>query len=262
MSSTVLDPKEIYTRAYLDTLPTEVVQRWQIDRDIIMMEENDDNQAPKKHKVRLADADDVVFDPAEDDQAPTYHPYPRPIGPALPKSIVTKRALVGARRLIDREDQKVGRGNVVRLAGDKKDLIVGYKANSLCNTLVQDCLDRAHMAVKLLDQRHAQIVLARLAKAGVKNSNASHADMKEISYKKAVSIALQAERWVYEAQAAAAKSMVKESKRCLHALAGKRRRTTEEKATVYRTRTGEERGTRTDRAVRKYQKKIAALQEK
>jgi hypothetical protein len=144
-------------------------------------------------------------------------------------------------------------------AGDKVSVVDGYKRSSLCHTLVNDALERAEMAIQILDPVHGNIVRARLAKAGVTNANASHASTKEITFKKAASIALQAERWVYQAQAAAAKTMVKESKRCLHALAGKRRRTTEEKEAAYLKRGKGPRGTRTERAIRKKQKQIQNL---
>lgn len=143
--------------------------------------------------------------------------------------------------------------------GDKKIILQGYKANSLCNTLIHDAMQRIYAALQLLDPVHAGIIQARVAKAGLKNSNASHADVKGITFKKAVSIALQAERWVYQAQAAAAKSMVKESKQCLHNLAGKRKRSTEEKEAAYSARYGVPRGTRKERAIRKKQKQIERL---
>lgn len=176
--------------------------------------------------------------------------YQRPIGPALPANII-------ARRYAERQETKVGRGSL-HLAGDKKNLIVGYKENSLCNTLVEDALQRAFLAMKLLDQKHADIISARLAKAGVKNSNASHAGSREITFKKAVSIALQAEKWVYQAQAAAAKSMAKASKHCLHHMAGRRKRTKEEKEATYAMKAAKgvpgyegSRGTKAERTARK-----------
>lgn len=165
-----------------------------------------------------------------------------PYGPARP-----------ARPLITR--QELGRPKM----GDTKLVLQGYKEASLCNTLVADALQRAYMAIELLDNDHAKIIRARLAKAGITNASASHVGEKDITFKKAVSIASQAEQWVYQAQAAAAKSMAKHSKRCAHNLAGRPRLTTAEKEARYMKRFGVPRGTRTDRAVRKHQKKAAEL---
>lgn len=143
--------------------------------------------------------------------------------------------------------------------GDKKIVLQGYKENSLCSTLVSDALQRAYMAMELLDKEHAKIVRARLAKAGITNSNASHVGEKDITFRKAVSIASQAEQWVYQAQAAAAKSMAKHSKSCAHNLSGRPKLTVAKKEARYRKRYGVDRGTRTERAVRKHQKKIAEM---
>jgi hypothetical protein len=135
--------------------------------------------------------------------------------------------------------------------GNKAVVVAGYKERSLCHTLVNDALQRAYAAMELLDPTHANIIRARLTKAGVKNSNANHADMKAITFKKAVSIALQAEKWVYQAQAAAAKHMVKDSKHCLHNLAGRRKRTKEEKEETYLKKYGVARGSKAERSARK-----------
>lgn len=169
--------------------------------------------------------------------------YNAPAGPARPsRTLVVRRELAAPRP-----------------AGDKQLVLAGYKENSLCNTLVADALQRAYMAIELLDKDHAKIIRARLAKAGVTNGNASHVGEKEITFKKAVSIALQAEKWVYQAQAAAAKSMAKHSARCAHNLSGRARLTTEEKERRYMKRYGVARGTRTERAMRKHQKAAAEL---
>lgn len=168
--------------------------------------------------------------------------YNTPAGPARP-----------ARPLVARHE--LSRPKV----GDSKLVLAGYKQTSLCNTLVADALQRAYMAIDLLDKDHAKIIRARLAKAGITNSNASHVGEKDITFKKAVSIASQAEQWVYQAQARAAKSMAKHSKRCAHNIAGRPRLTTAEKEKRYFDRYGVARGTRTDRAIRKHQKKAAEM---
>ena len=182
-----------------------------------------------------------------------------PIGPAIEMEEAEDRRLVPygparpARPLIARHE--LSRPKV----GDSKLVLAGYKQTSLCNTLVSDALQRAYMAIDLLDKDHAQIIRARLAKAGITNSNASHIGEKDVTFKKAVSIASQAEQWVYQAQAAAAKSMAKHSKRCAHNLAGRPRLTTEEKEKRYLKRYGVPRGSRTERAMRKHQKKAEEL---
>lgn len=151
------------------------------------------------------------------------------------------------------------RARRVVLTGDRNSVLQHYKQGSLCNQLVANSLNRIQQALMVLDDRHANIIRARLQKAGVANANASHASMREITFKKATSIALQAERWVYQAQAAAAKSMVKESKRCLHNLAGRAKRSREDKEAAYQARFGVPRGTRSDRAARKLRRRIDGL---
>lgn len=252
-----LNPRKFYSTSQLSQYLKEDVDRYLELRDALQEQERElDRDERQQSKAQARKTSKIVLEELENrDSDMRNDPDIIPVGPAISAAVIEKPKRARNTFL------NVGRGNVVRLAGDKKELVAGYKANSLCNTLVQDCLNRAYLAVQLLDHAHARIVLARLAKAGVKNGNASHADTKEISYKKAVSIALQAERWVYEAQAAAAKSMVKESKRCLHALAGKRRRSTAEKEAAYEKRGKGPRGTRTERAIRKYQTKIQKLQE-
>lgn len=252
-----LDPRKFYTTSVLGKYLQSDVDRYLEQRDALQEQEREvDRDERQQAKATARQASKIVLEELEKkDSAMSGDNDIVPVGPAISAAVIQNPKRMRNTFL------NVGRGNVVRLAGDKKQLVAGYKENSLCNTLVQDCLNRAYLATQLLDPAHARIVLARLAKAGVKNANANHADTKEISYKKAVSIALQAERWVYEAQAAAAKSMVKESKRCLHALAGKRRRTTAEKEAAYEKRGKGPRGTRTERAIKKYQTKISKLQE-
>lgn len=244
-----LDPTIDYPQAVLNKYPVVERNRYYSAHDSDLRRKNAEVAAVTME----VDPSERVFGPTPlPEMRPTQvQLYNRPIGPALPASIIATREAKRNELLTGRER--------VHLAGDKQSLIVGYKNNSLCNTLVGDALDRAYMAIQLLDKKHADIILARLAKAGVKNSNASHAGSKEVSFKKAVSIALQAERWVYQAQAAAAKSMAKQSKTCLHNLAGKRKRTAEEKAAAYEKRFGRPRGDRTQRATAKLQKRIANL---
>lgn len=188
--------------------------------------------------IEMAEAGPLVLRQAD----PSGILYNAPAGPARPS-----RALV-ARHELSRP--KVGDSSLV---------LAGYKKTSLCNTLVGDALERAYMAIDLLDKDHAEIIRARLAKAGITNRNASHVGEKEITFKKAASIASQAEQWVYQAQARAAKAMAKHSKRCAHNIAGRARLTTEEKEKRYMKRYGVARGTRSDRAIRKHQKKVAEI---
>jgi len=244
-----LDPSVEYPQAVLNKYPVVERNRYYSAHDTELRRKNNEVE-----RVTMeVEPTERVFGPTPlPEMRPTQvQLYSRPIGPALPASIIAAREAKRTELLTGRER--------VHLAGDKQSLIVGYKNNSLCNTLVQDALERAYMAIQLLDKKHADIVTARLAKAGVKNSNASHHGSRDISFKKAVSIAIQAERWVYQAQAAAAKSMAKQSKECLHNMAGKRKRTTEEKAAAYEKRYGKPRGDRTQRAVAKLQKRIANL---
>lgn len=120
--------------------------------------------------------------------------------------------------------------------GDKQSVVANYKDLSLCHQVTQDAVERAQMAMQILDKPHADAIEALLKKASVKNRNAKSAGSKPISFKRAASIALRAERWVYQAQAAAAKRMVKESKKCLHAMAGRPKRSTAEKEATYAKR--------------------------
>lgn len=253
-----LDPAQEYTDEQLAPYPTSIVQQFLREKEDLELERTSsrvDKLRNRNMETERIERPTLQLDlePMEDDlPRPTY---PRAIGPALPPTIVNRRlrqtltTKAGTKRDLDK----------VRLAGDKKDLIVGYKQNSLCNMLTDDAFERIKLAMTMLDQEHADIIEARLRRAGIKNANASRADLRAIPFKKMVSIALQAETWVYQAQAAAAKHMVKESKRCLHYMAGKRKRTTEEKAELYRRRYGMERGTKGERAARKYQKRINSL---
>lgn len=242
-----LDPAVEYPQEYLNKYGLDDQMTYKRARGRLLTDEG-------RRKTREAGGNDVGMEdvaplrqfgpiPLPEMRPTAIQMYQRPIGPALPANII-------ANRYLQRQEMRVGRGSL-HLAGDKKDLIVGYKANSLCTTLVEDALERAFLAIKLLDPEHADIIRSRLAKAGIKNGNASHAGSKEITFKKAVSIALQAEKWVYEAQAAAAKSMVKQSKHCLHNLAGRRKRTKEEKEAAYEKRYGLPRGTKAERTARK-----------
>lgn len=148
---------------------------------------------------------------------------------------------------------------VVRMAGDKKALAKGYAAVSLCNVLAKEAIQRALAAAEILDKDHSDQIMAKLRLAGLTNANAASRRMKDIPLKKAISIATKAETWVYQQQAAAAKHAAKEAKRCLSKLSGRGKLSAAEKATRYQARFGVARGTRTDRAVRKLQRRIAKM---
>lgn len=261
-----LDPTQAYRFDFLKKYPREEVKAWEKGYEKYQSEQrkaaaaavavqNQEMQTPIVERDPSGPGAAVLAPPIapalEMEEAgfigrqanPTGILYNAPAGPARPA-----RALVVRRELA-----------APRPAGDKKLVLAGYKETSLCNTLVADALQRAYMAIELLDKDHAKIIRARLAKAGVTNANASHVGEKEITFKKAVSIALQAERWVYQAQAAAAKSMAKHSARCAHNLSGRPRLTTAEKEERYMKRYGVARGTRTERAMRKHQKAAAEL---
>lgn len=152
-----------------------------------------------------------------------------------------------------KEEKKIIRRHEVgapALQGDRKSLIAGYKENSLCNTLLGDAIERCYQAMEILDEQHADIIMARLKKAALKSGSAKRAGFRDIPFKKAVSIALQAEAYVYQAQAAAAKSMAKGVKRCRHNIAGRRKLTKEEKDARYLKTYGIARGTKSERAER------------
>lgn len=136
-------------------------------------------------------------------------------------------------------------------SGDRRQVLRNFEHNSFCNIVSNDALRRIQQAIPMLDAKHASIIQAKLAKAGLTTANASHVDRRQISFKKAASIALLAERWVYQAQAAAAKSMAKKTKRCQHEIAGRRKRTREEKEAAYLARYGVPRGTKAERTARK-----------
>lgn len=148
----------------------------------------------------------------------------------------------------------------IMIGGDRNKILENYRQSDLCRQLVKDSLRRIDQALEILDKDHADIIRARLQKAKLASANSSHAGTKEISFKKAASIAIQAERWVYQAQAAAAKSMISESKKCLHNLAGRAKRTTAEKEAAYAARYGRPRGTRKERAARKLRNRLQKLE--
>ena len=151
--------------------------------------------------------------------------------------------------------------------GDKSSLVAGYREISLCHAIHKTALERAEIAAQMLDEDHRNQINAMIMKAGMKRGNASHADLREMSTKRAMAIASQAEMWVYQAQAAAAKHAAKQAKLCKHQLSGRRKLTREEKERRY-TRgknaeryKGQPRGSRAERALRKYQKKMEKIAE-
>lgn len=235
-----LDPSLYYKYDVLKRYPKEQVRAYEKAYEKMINEVRRARAAtPMATPAQQAAIAEQIMDDAQENAVIQYN---APIGPARPS-----RALI-ARQELSRPKM-----------GDTKLVLQGYKETSLCNTLVADALQRAYMAIELLDKDHAKIIRARLAKAGITNANASHVGEKDITFKKAVSIAAQAEQWVYQAQAAAAKSMAKHSKRCAHNIAGRPRLTTAEKEARYMKRFGVARGTRTDRAIRKHQKKAAEM---
>lgn len=172
-------------------------------------------------------------------QIPTIEPIvpPPPFAPQSQSSPPAASALV-PQRPMNRNASLVSlitNGAPPRL-GDTQTVVANYENLSLCNQVTEDALKRAHAAMQILDKEHASAIAALLDKASNKSRNASHPGKRPITFKKAASIALKAERWVYQAQAAAAKQMVTKSKKCLHDMAGRRRRTTEEKERTYAKR--------------------------
>lgn len=271
MLSIRLDPQREYSREELKTYTPHQRNRYLDERAAIL-------KSDKARKTSIpAPAAQMQVEPINPEvvviAAP---PAPAPAAAAAAPAAqpdANDRAMVeiatpGVSR---RRDILALRGQKPMLAsysGDRSVIVAGYKNLSLCNMITRDCIDRAYAAIPLLDENHATIIQAKLMKAGISNANASHVSQREISFKKAASIALQAERWVFQAQAAAAKSMVKENKRCQHNIAGKRRRTTEEKEATYAKKVAKgvkgyegTRGTRKERAIRKKQKQLAKLNE-
>jgi len=257
-----MDPKETYTNEEVSAgLASGKVTQAQVNeyvaaRTALLQEQ-------EKEALRVAKiAEKKESRMAQSTPPPAAAPVPAPA--AVAAAVKAEVKMEEAKQLVVRK-----RPNALyqtdrdrpAFAGDKQALVQGYKDASLCNTLVRDALQRAYMAIEILDDTHANIIRSRLAKAGIKNANSSKGGFTEITFKKATSIALQAEQWVYEAQAAAAKSMVKESNRCRHALVGKRRRTVAEKEAAYKERYGVPRGTKAERAIRKLQEKITTIKE-
>lgn len=147
----------------------------------------------------------------------------------------------------------------VRMVGDKSALIEGYKKVSLCHTLAAEAVARARAAAEILDPDHRDQIIGMLQVAGLTNANATSRKLKRIPLKRAISIATKAERWVYQQQAAAAKHAAKEARQCARKLSGRHKLTTAEKNERYQRRYGIARGTKGERAVRKYQRKIAKI---
>lgn len=152
-----------------------------------------------------------------------------------------------------------GAAAAVRLVGDKQSLIAGYQKVSLCHTLAAEAVQRARAAAEILDPDHKEQILGMLQLAGLTNANATSRKLKRIPLKRAISIATKAETWVYQQQAAAAKHAAKEARKCLSKLSGRHKLTMEEKRERYQRRYGVARGTRADRAIRKYERKIAKI---
>ena len=152
-----------------------------------------------------------------------------------------------------------GAAAAVRLVGDKQSLIAGYQKVSLCHSLAAEAVQRARAAADILDADHREQILGMLQVAGLTNANATSRKLKRIPLKKAISIATKAETWVYQQQAAAAKHAAKEARKCLSKLSGRHKLTMEEKQARYQRRYGVARGTRSERAIRKYERKIAKI---
>lgn len=136
---------------------------------------------------------------------------------------------------------------VARLSGDKATLIAGYQDVSICNTLANNAIGRAKVAASMLDEKHREIILSELRSAEMKNKNAAHKGIRSVPLKRAVAIALKAEQWVYQAQAAAAKHANKEAQACRRKLSGRHKMTKEEKDERYLKRFGVPRGTKGER---------------
>lgn len=268
MLSIRLDPQREYTREELQTYTPHQRNRYLEERAAIL-------KSDKARKTSIpAPTAQMQVEPINPEVVVVTAPQPPPRAPAPAAAAdpndqamveITTPAVSRRRDILALRGQKP---MLASYSGDRSVIVAGYKNLSLCNMITRDCIDRAYAAIPLLDENHATIIQAKLMKAGISNANASHVSQREISFKKAASIALQAERWVFQAQAAAAKSMVKENKRCQHNIAGKRRRTTEEKEATYAKKVAKgvkgyegTRGTRKERAIRKKQKQLAKLTE-
>lgn len=147
----------------------------------------------------------------------------------------------------------------VARVGDKESLIAGYTRVSLCHTLAADAVQRAKDAAAILDADHREQIIGMLRLAGLTNANATSRKLKRIPLKKAISIATKAEQWVYQQQAAAAKHAAKEARNCARKLSGRPKLSIAEKNRRYLAKYGVARGTKSDRSIRKYERKIAKM---
>ena len=235
-STNYFDPNNPSLTEYVRINYTEQeVQDWQRARQQYLMEQ--DEPLRKKTKEMLPEMVDInISTPAA---AGTIQPvFQQPAISAMTVPVLTSSE-ARSQGLVKKRERELAPPKF----GDKEVVLTDYKKHSLCATLTNDALERIRIAVHLLDEDHANQILGRLNKAGVTRANASHVSHKDISYRSAISIALQAERWVYQAQAAAAKAMVKETKKCLHNMAGHRKPSRAQKESTYMTKYGVERKT-------------------
>lgn len=187
-------------------------------------------------------------------------PAPARVPPTQVKAAAQARKVLTVAERVT-QFQTPDRGPVVnkmaQLSGDRQTLIAGYKDVSICHTLANNAIARAQIAASMLDAKHRDIILSELNKAKLKNGNAKSRGIREIPLKRAVAIALKAEQWVYQAQAAAAKFANKEAKACRRKLSGRHHMTKKEKEARYLNVYGVDRGTKAERTeVRRQRNKM------
>lgn len=118
--------------------------------------------------------------------------------------------------------------------GDAQAISLNYHQASTCSVLRNDALARVQRAYPLLDPTHAEKIKEMVNKARLSKTGKP----KEISLNKAVSISLQCDQWIYQAQAKAAKTANREVDKCRRALSHRHRQSKAEKDAAYLARYG------------------------
>lgn len=124
--------------------------------------------------------------------------------------------------------------NVRAQLGDRKTIYQGYEATSTCAMIQQGVLARVAQAEGVLDRTHA----TKLEEAAANLSRSRTGKFRTIPIKKAIALAVKADEWVYQAQAAAAKKAKFSARKCRRELLGRAKLSKTEKEARYLKRFG------------------------
>lgn len=155
-----------------------------------------------------------------------------------------------------------GQGRVPQATlGDAAMIANNYHQASTCATITRDAVARVQTAIPMLDQRHAALLKEKFEKAQISRRKKIK---REIPVTTAIALALQADQWVYQAQAKAAKAANNEVKKCRSSLAHRHKLSKAEKDERYLKRYGKVRLPKAQRTFNnkmEYKEKMKAIKE-